>query len=336
MSKYGEFEVVGTARLKSKRSNDANVDEEGMREYSYLRCPHCLVEDLQILTANVCKQKYTVIRDHMVVCPSFTGERPTKRGKPSSTSAVVMPSLPNQHQEIVDLKQRMADVEVKHETKVIQLESQLETTNAQLDTVKNVVAQHHMHWGDLARLMGYELPKDPPFLLNKCRELRQLQLTHPEEVLLDYKKNAVQLLEQKDTVIQQQGVLLEQKDATLDQERKIIEDYKSQLATKDSELSQTIENKNQAEKHRNEAERHMDEVIRQVTSLSTRADRLQKERDVLRAKYDAVLKGHEQTVQNRGKHDAGMLKGKPSEFLQTSLEQAHRQSMLETNKRPRS
>ena len=56
----------------------------------------------------------------------------------------------------------------------------------------------------------------------------------------------MQLLEQKDTVIQQQGVLLEQKDATLDQEIKIIEDYKSQLATKDSELSQTIEEKNQA------------------------------------------------------------------------------------------
>ena len=80
----------------------------------------------------------------------------------------------------------------------------------------------------------------------------------------------------------------------------------------------------------------MNEVIRQVTSLTTSADRLQKERDAIRVKYDAVLKGHEQAVKNRGKHDASMLKGKPSEYLLNSLEQAHRQSMIEPNKRPRS
>ena len=113
-----------TERHKCKRANDPNADEEGMREYSYLKCTHCNNEDIEVASDNVYKQKYTVIRDHMTVCPSFTGERPAKRGKTTattstttSTAMVVTPvkttELAELEYKMATLKQKMADSEKK-------------------------------------------------------------------------------------------------------------------------------------------------------------------------------------------------------------------------------
>mgnify|MGYP006144679831 CR=1 FL=1 len=87
MSKYGAFDVVRTERLKCKRVNDPHADEEGMREYSYLKCPHCNNEVIEIASSTMERQKFAVIRDHMLICPSFTGERPPKRGKAAANIA---------------------------------------------------------------------------------------------------------------------------------------------------------------------------------------------------------------------------------------------------------
>ena len=81
MSKYGEFNVVRTERRKPKKTSDRNVGEDGMRDYSILRCPHCTSEDIEIATANLDTQRHPVIRDHMLICSGYMGERPTKRTK---------------------------------------------------------------------------------------------------------------------------------------------------------------------------------------------------------------------------------------------------------------
>lgn len=301
MSKYGEFEVVGTVRRKCKRINDPNADQDGMREYSVLKCPHCRNETIEIANDNIQKQKYTVIRDHILACPSYTGERPQKRGKPASDTS-----------EIDDLKQRMTESEVKHESTKAQLDwtnSQLDWTNSHLETVKTVVAQHQVHWGDLARVMGYEPPMEPPFLLDKCRELRRLQLTNPEGAYNEHQKNMALILEQKDMVIKEKTLMLEQKgvdfnsvvneknlmlqqqdtalkqqDTALKAEMQMATDYKKQLDTKDSELSKMIKE----------------------------MGRLQKERDQLKAKLDAL----------------GTKKPTPGEMLRHGLEQAHKRARM--------
>jgi len=81
MSKYGDFKVVRTERRTPKQSGDPNADADGMREYSFLKCPHCLNEDIELLTCALAYNKSVVTRDHIAVCPSYTGERPVKRCK---------------------------------------------------------------------------------------------------------------------------------------------------------------------------------------------------------------------------------------------------------------
>lgn len=309
MSKYGDFEVVGTARLKPKKST-SQTDEDGMREYSYLKCPHCHKDDIEIVSNNMDKQKYTVIREHIMVCPSFTGERPPKRNKTSGTASVpqstaIVPvtngqinNHTSQSDELVELKKRMADMEEKQKAS----DAKQKASDAKQETTEAVLAQQQLWWGDLARLMGFEPPTDPPVLLDKCRELREKRTA-----LIEFKKDATLLLQQKDDVIQTHQAMIEQKDATIIAGRQMIEGYqqqvedcKQQLEAKDSELSMSKAAKE-------EAERRMEEVSKTVSTLSTRTDRLQKERDSLNAKYTAALRGHEQAVRNHGKHGHSQL-----------------------------
>jgi DNA repair exonuclease SbcCD ATPase subunit len=81
MSKYGDFKVVRTERRTPKKATDPNVDADGMREYSFLKCPHCYVESIEILSSALRTGKSLVVQEHIAVCPSYAGERPVKRCK---------------------------------------------------------------------------------------------------------------------------------------------------------------------------------------------------------------------------------------------------------------
>tara|TARA_B110001452_G_scaffold210267_1_gene180643 strand:+ start:100 stop:516 length:417 start_codon:yes stop_codon:yes gene_type:complete len=81
MSKYGDFKVVRTERRVPKKATDPNVDFDGMREYSFLKCPHCHIETILIASLNVQIQQHAAIREHIATCPAYTGERPVKRCK---------------------------------------------------------------------------------------------------------------------------------------------------------------------------------------------------------------------------------------------------------------
>ena len=127
MSKYGDFEVVRTERRVPKKATDPNVDADGMREYSFLKCPHCKTEDIIIASLNLKIQKHATIREHVAVCPSYTGERPVKRCKEKKESTALVVRAPTAspesestgisleekfrslQKEMADLKQENAD-----------------------------------------------------------------------------------------------------------------------------------------------------------------------------------------------------------------------------------
>jgi len=310
MSKYGEFDVQRTERRKCKRANDPNADEDGKREYSYLKCPNCLNEDIEIASGNLKRDKHTVIRDHMSICPSFSGERPAKRSKTTTTTshnAVMVPfnstdsvkqsestEMSAMKKEMAEMKQRMTESEAKHES-----------TNNQLHTVKNVVAQHQGHWGDLARLMGYQPPKDPPFLLDKCQE--KLTASSGGSTTL--------MLEMKDRIIEEKEKMIDSEKAHKDE---FIEHYKKQLDEKNKELEKAIRGKEVAEQKAKELQHAAEESTRAAVSASSRADMLQKERDALDAKFKAVLKGNEQAARSHGKHGQSQL---------SKMQQGHRRTV---------
>jgi len=79
---YPDWHVKRTERLPSK-INGAKAESDGMREYSYFECVHCN-GDVGILSEHLKKNKKSTIDAHLTVCPSFTGERPSKR---SNTTA---------------------------------------------------------------------------------------------------------------------------------------------------------------------------------------------------------------------------------------------------------
>jgi len=83
MGRYGMFDVVRTERRDCKKASDTKADGDGMREYSFLRCPHCKTEDIAIPTSALRNNKSLTISNHIITCPSFYGDRPVNRNKRS-------------------------------------------------------------------------------------------------------------------------------------------------------------------------------------------------------------------------------------------------------------
>lgn len=121
MSKYGDFKVVRTERRVPKQSGDPNVDADGMREYSFLKCPHCHTEDIIIASLNIERNKHPVIRDHITMCPAYVGERPVKRCK----AVKLVPSNNTVSREMFeDLKRQVEEQERKMEEREQKIKEQ--------------------------------------------------------------------------------------------------------------------------------------------------------------------------------------------------------------------
>jgi len=323
MSKYGGFEVVRTERLKCKRVNDANADEEGMREYSYLKCPHCNTEDIEIASDNVYKQKYTVIRDHILICPSFAGERPPKRGKgtatTSATASTAMVVIPVKTDELAELKAEMAAFKQKvadEKEEMTRKEEEMRRKDEEKDRrLENLESKTSLYDSVLEAVMpSLVLPLTAPMENAKITlrdaamkdiASRPLALPAPEDVISRDLHTA--MMEQKDAMIEQKDLQIATEKERREEMKGVIDKYKGELEAKDSELSKTKQEKEKAEADKKEAELRAHEACKTWTSLSTRTARLQKERDALDAKYKAALKGHEQSVRNHGKHGQSML-----------------------------
>lgn len=255
MSKYGDFEVVRTARLKCKRANDPSADEDGMREYSYLKCPHCNREVIELASGNVDKQKHAVIRDHIVVCPSFEGDRPSKRGSkiPAISTALIPYQCNNPaHTTLTEDVKRLTEKIEHHEKRL---------------------NQHERYFYDLAGAlkMQRDPPVDPPCLIEEVgvRECERLMLkdssatkspetealVHSQRALIDQQsKEYASQLRQKDDQIAALESERDQKQREIERlkvERSVMEaKFKAQLKTRPSKslLAQAAEGHKQHHK----------------------------------------------------------------------------------------
>jgi len=311
MSKYGEFEVVRTVMLKCKRANDPNADANGMREYSYLKCPHCKTEDLEIATTNLFRAKCSAIKDHIVTCPSFTGERPAKRGNAASRAATstamstAMVTVPIKTDEFAKLKAEMAILTQKMEDSE-QEKEEMKRKDVEKDRrLENLESKTSLYDSVLEAVMpSLALPLTAPVEIAK--------ITLRDAAIKDLAHQTLALPAPIDVVSREMHTaMIEQKDAMIASEKAHREEfngfYQKQLDEKNSELEKAIFEKQTAEKQTKELQQAADESAKTAASASSRADRLQKERDAFKVKFDASLKGHEQSVRNHGKHGQSML-----------------------------
>jgi hypothetical protein len=199
---YGAFEVVRTERQKPKRAM-ISADEDGLREYSFLKCPHCLTEDIEILSSSMSKNKQHVMRDHLSVCPDFKGELPNKRSKVSENGVSVISTI-SVSKDTKSLQDRIADLEHAN----VAINNKLDSTQACLNATNQVVAQHQVWWSDAATALGFQPPQEPSFLVCKIRELQTARTDSSSTSLVLSEKQA--MLDQKDVLIEQQRMQIDQ------------------------------------------------------------------------------------------------------------------------------
>lgn len=260
MGKYGDFNVVRTERRVPKRSPDPNVDADGMREYSFLRCPHCKIENIEIASSAIRTGKSLVVQEHIAVCPAYIGERPTKRCKEKKESTALVIKTPVENDESI-------------ESRLARMERENLEMKEELGQVKGTVGQLK----DKTSLYDSVLRAVMPSLaLPLMAPEETAKITLREAAIKDLKPSAMTLALTAPTDVvprEMHTAMIEQKDQMFDHmlavEKERREELKEELKAKDSELHKAIQE-------------------REVASL--RAEKLQRERDVLKAKIDKELK----------------------------------------------
>lgn len=325
MGKYGDFKVVRTERRMCKRRTDPNADEDGMREYSFLKCPHCGVEEISILTDGMRNNKRTVVRDHITVCTEFEGERPVKRcvEVKERTSYPIVPlntASSQQSMAIVPIHDKL----VTTKSQVVDPQ-EFERLKAKVDQLTQQQAQHHVWWGEVAVHMGLPPPQDPPVLVDAVRMIKEssssaaLIMSEDAKKMCQQRADFSRMLTQKDeTILQkddlisgQKQLLEKQTEETLRLEAQHKEEaarleaqHKEGIRLKEAEIRDAKERleaqQNEAERQRVEAEKQQAEAERQrVEAEKQQAEaeaqrvtvkRLQDERDAMESKFRAQLK----------------------------------------------
>jgi len=276
---YGAFEVVRKERQKPKRTM-ISPDEDGLREYSFLKCPHCLTEDIEILSSSMSKNKQHVMRDHLSVCPKFKGELPNKRAKPSEngtlsgsssgSSTETLGSVVAACKDTKSLQDRIADLEHANVT----INNKLDSTQACLNATNQVVAQHQVWWSDAATALGFQPPQEPSFLVCKIRELQTNRANTLSTSL----------------VLSETQTILDQKDALIEQQRVQIDQVTSRLTKLENER---------------------DEYLKTAHDATDNASRLQKEIERLKKQsstLEQTLRGQMKRDQARGQHGKSLLR----------------------------
>lgn len=316
MSKFGEFEVVRTERRLCKRPNDPNADEEGMREYAYLKCPHCATDNIGIALSSMNIQKFAVIRDHIRSCPSFVGERPSKRGKSTAIDELLeikaeMEEMKRQNVERqtvendslrAEVEQLKLAMEVQEQAQKRAMETQKQAMEDQQQEIKALQSKTSLYDNVLTAVMpSLVLPLTAPekhaeLCLREAamRDIRPPPLALPAPADVVTKEMYVAMVEQKDA-------LLEEKDKQIATERahkeESVSTYKTQLEAKERELSKMEEQKGDAERERKEAEQARKEAEQKrhdaeqrLKEVDARLGKLQRERDVLKTKYSESMR----------------------------------------------
>ena len=296
MSRYGDFKVVKTVLRKCKRSSDPKSE----REYSCMRCPWCNAENIETISEHIQKNKHMAIRDHMVVCPAYTGERPSKRAKshgkgdpnvtivsipvaiPTPTAisypVIQIPNLsntPNNEDGLDELKRQID--ELKRDNNATK--ANLARTNAILETTNSIVAQHQVWWGDAASALGIAPPLDPPLLVHKIKELRQ---TRADFYL--QQKQTMLMIESSNKLIQQKDIVIADQKRLLEEDKQRLREGTERLKKLEAERDEASAVAQEAQKRANEANRTARVAVEKVHNLQIEIDKVRRSAATLKLK----------------------------------------------------
>ena len=102
--KYVDFEVSDPFTIRAKR----NKDEEVVREYVSIKCPHCQKTIGDVLFDALSKMKATKCKAHLEVCPEFKAKGGNVEPAPARTgNAELMKELRKMREEV---KESMAQI----------------------------------------------------------------------------------------------------------------------------------------------------------------------------------------------------------------------------------
>jgi len=280
-SKYDVFHVSFPYAKLDKCLRDVALT----RDYVIITCPHCNVQFGETTVQAIVKMKSTHCAKHLLDYPDC---------KCSVSTTLVTAS--KKKDEVAQLRAEMDEMkqqnsEMKQEIKGLQDKTCL------YDSVLEAVMP--------SLVLPLTAPEERAKLTLReaaIKDITPLALPAPVDVVP--KEMHTAMIEHKNAMIEQKDAMIavekERREELKEAHVQALESYKKELQVRDSELAKTMQEKEQADKRAQEANKT-------ATSLSTRVDRLQKERDAINAKYNAALKGHEQSVRNHGKHGLSPL-----------------------------
>ena len=288
VSKYDVFHVSVPYAKPDKCSRDAALT----RAYVIITCPHCNVQFGETTVEAIVKMKSTHCAKHLVDSPEC---------KCLTSTALVITS--KKKDEIAELRAEMDEMKQQNS----EMKNSLDTAQQE---IKGLQDKTGLYDSVLEAVMpSLILPLTAPeenakITLREAaiKDITPLALPSPMDVVP--KEMHTAMIEHKNAMLDQKDAMLavekERREELKEAHTQALENYKKDLEVRDSELAKTLQEKAQADKRAQEANQA-------ATSLSTRVDRLQKERDAINAKYNAALKGHEQSVRNHGKHGLSPL-----------------------------
>jgi len=165
------------------------------------------------------------------------------------------------------LKKEIADLRECHE-------KYQEKSTQEISIMKEVLSQHQMYWGCVATSFGYAPPQDPPFLIDKIRELKQQQ-----PMLLEYKK----ICHENQKIIVLKNEELQQKDKELELDREHIKQAEFEIA----------ESKKRETEIRNEMQQKIDELTQELKKATAKTERLKREYEKRKFEYKKKLEDDE-------------------------------------------
>jgi len=220
---YSDWLPVREEHLPCKRK----TDNHETRKYSVFQCKYC-AKEIRIATAGLTKSKKKTIDDHMMICPSFSGERPQKRTKTSLNNHVC-----------VAMSKRVSVLD-RHD--YLKTDMQIRALQDNVVSMRAIVANHDTWWKELTRILNLE-PATPPLITRAVQDLQCQSMMRSSDTIVvanDTIRTQHQfIIDAMQSTVDQKDVLIEQKDG-------LIDGLQAQLTDKVNELQRLEE-----ERHRN-------------------------------------------------------------------------------------
>lgn len=279
---YPDWVATRTEWKACKRQSDVNGDESGRREYSIFPCPHCR-KDVEMLTSAIKKIKKQIIDDHLIICPEFEGERPSKRWKPTkaTTTSLVPYRCTN-------------PTHVAQGDKLAQLQADIDVMKERMDRQEKQLNVHQGYFVQLADVLQLPKPPDPPVIIETVT-------THEKE-LLELKAGTNAL------VTSQDAERMRASETMIEQQRALITANEGTIRDLKHRLDEVIERENNLEMRASSASKTALLATQHAQDLSQQLERERKERVSIEIKYKQALKANETIVRQQSKVGQSLLR----------------------------